>query len=160
MSWFYLDPSAWVKRYVAEPGSEVMDALWEALTRGQGRAFCGWLGFGELVWVLQRWRNRRGLDEEAFRTVYWQFRQDCQQVVWCSLSWQQVQASVSWIVRYNLNATDALHLQLALEQASLEGEEIWLVSSDRRLIRAAQAESLRSLDPEYCVMDTVKEILG
>ncbi len=38
--------------------------------------------------------------------------------------------------------------------------ELWLVSSDRRLIRAAQAENLRSLDPEYCVMDTVKEILG
>lgn len=107
MNWFYLDPSAWVKRYVAEPGSEVMDALWEAFMRGQGRAFCGWLGFSELVWVLQRWRNRRGQDEEAFRTVYWQFRQDCQQVVWCSLGWQQVQASVSWIVRYNLNATES-----------------------------------------------------
>lgn len=34
MSWLYLDPSAWVKRYVAEPGSDVMDALWEALVRG------------------------------------------------------------------------------------------------------------------------------
>lgn len=98
--------------------------------------------------MLQRWRNRRGLDEEAFRTVYWQFRQDCQQVVWCSLSWQQVQASVSWVVRYNLNATDALHLQVALEQASLGDGEMWLVSSDRRLVRAAQAEGLICLDPE------------
>lgn len=160
MNWLYLDPSAWVKRYVAELGSEVIDALWERLTQGQVRGFCQWLGFSELVWVLQRWRNRHGYDEEAFRTVYWQFRRDCLQIEWRPLRWQQVQASVSWIVKHNLNATDALHLQVALEQARSGGGQVCLVASDRRLVRAADVEGLLCLDPEREPMEAVSRLFG
>jgi predicted nucleic acid-binding protein len=81
MSVVYLDPSAWVKRYLAEPGSEVMDALWAEISRGRGQAVCHWLGFTELVWVLQRRRNAGRLDPLAFAVVYHQFRADCEQVV-------------------------------------------------------------------------------
>jgi|FaiFalDrversion3_1042247.scaffolds.fasta_scaffold11020_2 predicted nucleic acid-binding protein len=150
MSIVYLDPSAWVKRYLAEPGSEVMDAIWGEISRGRGQAVCHWLGFTELVWVLQRRRNMGRLDTRAFAAVYQQFRVDCEQVVWVGLSWDQVQASVVWIVRHNLNATDALHLQVALSQRALGEGSVYLVSSDRRLVRAAQVEGLVCVDPERC----------
>jgi len=61
MNIVYLDPSAWVKRYIAEPGSEGIDALWEAIRQERVQATCLWLGFTELVWVLQRRRNAGSL---------------------------------------------------------------------------------------------------
>jgi len=150
MSIVYLDPSAWVKRYLAEPGSEGMDAIWAELDRGRGQAVCQWLGFTELVWVLQRRRNVGQIDPLAYAAVYQQFRVDREQVVWVGLSWEQVQASVIWIVKHNMNATDALHLQVALSQRALGEEQMYLVSSDRRLVRAAQVEGLVCVDPEQC----------
>ncbi len=146
--WLYLDPSAWVKRYVAEQGSEVVDGLWEQILQGKGRGFCNWLGFSELVSVLQRWRNRREVSGEAFLRVFRQFQQDCEQVEWCPLTWGQIQASIVHIERHNLNATDALHLQVAIEQAHSGVGIVWVVTSDRRLVRASLAEGLNCLDPE------------
>jgi predicted nucleic acid-binding protein len=70
MSVVYMDPSAWVKRYIAELGSEVMDALWTEIDQGHLQATCLWLGFTELVWVLQRRRNTGTLNPHAFATVY------------------------------------------------------------------------------------------
>jgi predicted nucleic acid-binding protein len=154
----YSDPSAWVKRYLAEPGSEVMDAIWAEISRGRGQAVCHWLGFTELVWVLQRRRNVGRLDPLAFTAVYQQFRDDCEQVVWVGLSWDQVQASVVWIVHHNLNATDALHLQVALSQRVSGGGQVYLVSSDRRLVRAARAEGLVCVDPEQSEIAEVQAL--
>jgi len=150
MSLVYLDPSAWVKRYLAEPGSEVMDAIWTQIAQGRGQAICYWLGFTELVWALQRRRNAGRIDPVAFAAVYQQFRDDCEHVAWLGLSWEQVQASVRWIVKHNLNATDALHLQVALSQRASGEGRVCMVSSDRRLVRAAQAEGLVCIDPEQC----------
>jgi predicted nucleic acid-binding protein len=96
------------------------------------------------------------LDTRAFAAVYQQFRVDCEQVVWVGLSWDQVQASVVWIVRHNLNATDALHLQVALSQRALGEGSVYLVSSDRRLVRAAQVEGLVCVDPERCEVDALQ----
>jgi len=142
-----MDSSAWVKRYIAEPGSEVMDALWTEIDQGRLQATCLWLGFTESVWVLQRRRNAGSLSLHAFATVYQQFRQDCERVAWIGISWERVQASVVWIVKHNLNSADALHLQAALEQQAQTSEGIWLVSSDRRLVRAARAEGLQIFNP-------------
>ena len=66
-----------------------MDALWTEINQGHLRATCLWLGFTELVWVLQRRRNTGILNPHAFATVYQQFRQDCEQVAWIGLSWGQ-----------------------------------------------------------------------
>ncbi|MCL6532809.1 MAG: type II toxin-antitoxin system VapC family toxin [Armatimonadetes bacterium] len=158
MRYVYLDPSAWVKRYVAETGSEVMDILWAELGLRRGQAFCHWLGLTELVWVLQRRRNAGVLEQRAFSTVYQQFQHDCEQVKWLALSWEQVQASVVWIVKYNLNATDALHLQVALAQREQGMESMCFVSADRRLLRAAQSEGLACLDVERSAASQVQAL--
>lgn len=160
MRLIYLDPSAWVKRYLAEPGSEVMDTIWTEINHEQLQATCIWLGFTELVWVLQKRRNAEHLSQQAFATIYQQFRQDCVRVLWTGFSWEQVQASVAWIVKHNLNSTDALHLQAALSQQGQHSKEILLIASDRRLIRAASAEGLQVLDPEKSSVDEVHNFLS
>ncbi len=158
--WLYLDPSAWVKRYVAEQGSAIVDSLWEQILQGRGRGFCNWLGFIELVGVLQRWRNRHEMTGEAFLRVYRQFQQDCEQVEWRPLTWERIQASVAYIARHNLNATDALHLQVAIEQAHSGVGMVWVVTSDRRLARASLAEGLNCFDPEREPLSSVASVFS
>ncbi|MGQ9901069.1 MAG: type II toxin-antitoxin system VapC family toxin [Fimbriimonadales bacterium] len=159
MRLIYLDPSAWVKRYLEEAGSEVVDSIWAEIYRDRLQATCIWLGFTELVWVLQRRRNAGHLSLQAFATVYQQLRQDCVRVLWSGLSWEQVQASVAWIVKHNLNSIDALHLQAAISQQGQHPREILLVASDRRLIRAASAEGLQVLNPEKSSVGKIHDFL-
>lgn len=159
MNIVYLDPSAWVKRYIAEPGSEGIDALWEAIRQERVQATCLWLGFTELVWVLQRRRNAGSLSPSAFTAVYQQFRQDCERIVWVGISWEQIQASVVWIVKHNLNSVDALHLQAALSQQALSQKEGWLSASDARLLRAARREGLQTLNPERSTPEELQRLL-
>jgi predicted nucleic acid-binding protein len=55
------------------------------------------------------------------------------------------------IVRHAINATDAIVLRVALDIAQYlrsGGDDLVLVASDLRLLRAAQAEGLLTFNPE------------
>lgn len=144
---YYLDPSAWVKRYIREEGSSVVAGLWQQIDSGTAQAICHWLGFTEVISVLHRRRNAGVVSARALRHWLDRFEEDSQRVVWFPISWTAVLNSAVHISTHNLNATDALHLDLALRLHSSEMPVV-LVSSDRRLLRAAQAENLPTLNPE------------
>lgn len=59
-------------------------------------------------------------------------------------------ASTAAVRRHNLNATDAAILTMLLDYvaAAPSGGPLVVVASDRRLVRAAEAEGLRALNPE------------
>ena len=64
---------------------------------------------------------------------------------------------------YNLNATDALHLQVALEVHSRlqrQGEVLLFFAADRRLLRAAQAEGLAIFNPEVGTSAQLESLLS
>ena len=55
------------------------------------------------------------------------------------------------IEKYSINSTDAILLQCALDRVNelrMNGDNLILVSSDKRLLRAAQSEGLLTFDPE------------
>lgn len=59
--------------------------------------------------------------------------------------------SITLISRHNLNASDALFLHQALnlhELLKTMEQYLVLVASDRRLLRAAEDEGLKTLNPE------------
>lgn len=147
MTRYYLDPSAWVKRYIREEGSSVVAELWQQIASDAAQGVCHWLGFTEVISVLHRRRNAGVLSARALRLCLDQFEEDSQRVVWLPISWAAVLNSAVHISTHNLNATDALHLDLAL-MLHASGTPLILVSSDRRLLRAAEAENLSTLDPE------------
>lgn len=147
MTHYYLDSSALTKRFLREQGSEVMDALWEARRRGEALFYCHWLGFTEVVSAFQRRLNAGGVSRVAFEEIFRTFREEIETVRWVSLDFTVVQSSVRHIVVHNLNSTDALHLEVALNLAGVNSPLVF-VSSDRRLLRAAAAENLSTLNPE------------
>lgn len=66
-----------------------------------------------------------------------------------------------FIPKHNINATDAIILRSALTlQQTLRaaGDDVVVWAADKRLVRAAQAESLAVLDPEVASVDEVRRI--
>ncbi len=71
-------------------------------------------------------------------------------------------ASVGLIARHNINSTDAAILALFLQHADALkaiGGTVVLAASDKRLIRAAIAEGLHTLNPELVAPDDVAALL-
>jgi predicted nucleic acid-binding protein len=59
--------------------------------------------------------------------------------------------ALALIVKHSINSTDAILLQVAMDVAQhlrAGGDDLALVSSDQRLLCAAQAEGLITLNPE------------
>jgi predicted nucleic acid-binding protein len=147
MKHYYLDSSALVKRYLSEQGSEVLDALWQEMQRGEAQIYCQWLGFTEVVSALQRRLNARQVNRTAFEEIVRTLYYDAESIEWVALDFAMIQSSVRHIVLHNLNSTDALHLEAALSLPT-ERSPLIFVASDRRLLRAAAAENLTTLNPE------------
>jgi hypothetical protein len=66
-------------------------------------------------------------------------------------------------VAHSINSTDALILKSALAIARrlrAAGDELVLVASDQRLLRAAQAEGLAIFDPETQDQAALAALLG
>jgi hypothetical protein len=72
-------------------------------------------------------------------------------------------SSFSLIVAHSINATEAVALQSALAVAHrlrAGGDDLVLVASDQRLLRAAQAEGLNTFNPESQDQAALAAFLG
>src|SRR5712692_9708646 len=115
----YIDLSAWVKRYYHEAGTELTNTLFAELLKPRpSRLFCSRAGLTEVVSVLNRHRNAGRVTQSLFNTAYAQFEADSRMVRLLSVRKHQIDASIRLLLAHNLNATDALHLQVALEVQS------------------------------------------
>ena len=151
-NYFYLDASALAQRYVPEPGTAVMDHLFSCLP--PQRLFVLHLGIAEVVSILVRKQNAKFFSP---RTIAQAFRRlEAEIVTQPMLRKMQaeaalIDAALPLIGRHSINATDAVLLRSALDVAAslrINGDDLVLVASDQRLLRAAQAEGLLSFNPE------------
>ena len=153
MYYFYFDASALVKRYTQELGSDKINFLFANVPHNH--LMCLILGATEIIWVLVRKKNDNRLtnadfrqaginldyeiidDQSGFRTI----------PVPNSLIW----SSMDLIETHSLNSVDAIVLRSALDTAAAcheAGDELILVASDQRLLRAAISEGLLVFNPE------------
>jgi predicted nucleic acid-binding protein len=158
----YLESSAWVKRYVAEPGSTVIHAL---LTYAQAQSLqlisSAWLGLAEVVAVLHRLAHRGELGRAALARLVQQLAADRRLVRLLSLGEADWAGVVELVVRHSLTAADAVHLQAALSWwMELGVDQVVFVSADRRLLRAARREGLVGFDVERGDWAQLQELLG
>ena len=152
MQYAYIDPSAWVKRYYHEAGTDLTNYLFNTLLRSRpARLLCSRVGVPELVSVLNRHRNAGRVTPSLFNMAYVHFEAETRWVRLFSVRNYQIDASIRLLLMHNLNATDALHLRVALEahsQLHRQGDALFLFAADHRLLRAAQTEGLAIFNPE------------
>lgn len=164
MPWVYFDASALVKRYSQETGTPVVNEVFRHAPPVQ--MTCSTLGILEIVSVLVRKRNDGRLSRELFEQAMIEFKAEVierEEFLAASVNDELLLSALELISRHNINATDAailrsvLNLQQALQSAD---GELMLWSSDKRLVRAAQAEGITAFDPEEETIDHLRQLLG
>jgi predicted nucleic acid-binding protein len=138
----FIDTSALVKLYIAEPGSERMR---EAASRGEPVA-ASVLAFAEIHATFARRRREGFLLSTELEQIRRGFADD-----WGKLTQIPLGAAVLELVpglfeRHPLRGADAVHLASALLLQE-EGLEVTFACSDHQLLEAAAAEGLATLDP-------------
>jgi predicted nucleic acid-binding protein len=161
---FYLDASALAKRYVPETGSAQMDAILDAIP--PRRLFILNIGAGEVVSIFVRKRNAGLIAAADFGQAYADFENQVlhgANVEKISATNRLVFSSLALIGKHSINANDAVMLRSALTVARRlrrTGDDLVLVASDQRLLRAAEAEGLSTFDPERQDLAALAVFLG
>lgn len=149
---FYMDASALAKRYASEIGTPLIDRLFDTVSAD--RIYVLNLGVAEVVSILVRKKNAGQLTVPAFNQALLEFGREIRspvQVRKITADNTLVTAALPLIELHFINATDAVILSSALDLAAEHrkvGNDLALVASDQRLLRAAQAEGLTTFNPE------------
>ncbi|MCB1037217.1 MAG: type II toxin-antitoxin system VapC family toxin [Acidobacteria bacterium] len=137
----FLDTSALVKLYVAEPGSL---ELRQQCTGAEILVSC--LAYGEAYATFWRLIREGLLSPAGYETLRHTFEADWTSVTTIYLS-EEVLAHVPELCsRHPLRGADALQLACAMEMV-WTGVSLSFVASDQRLLQAAAAEGLECFDP-------------
>lgn len=155
------DASALAKRYSPERGSDTVDSLFETIPAPQMVATV--IGYAEAYSLLLRKRNRSDISEEAFRAAKTALRDEVtgrDSFDLLTVDDAAVFSGIALIEQHNINATDAAILALFLRFARLFTPPCVVVAADERLIRAAEAEGLKTMNPELVAAADVPDILA
>ena len=152
MIYFWLDANAIAKRYVVEKGTDLINHFFTNVFPDQ--IICLFDSMDETRSVIVRKRNRGDITLLEFNKAIQQFEVEIinsTEVLQVHATVDQKIAARRLIDDYSLNSTDAYILQCALDKANqlrAIGNDLILVSSDKRLLNAAKKETLRTFDPE------------
>jgi predicted nucleic acid-binding protein len=159
----FWDASALAKRYFAEIGSDVVDVVFDC-SAGHSVATSPW-GYVEAYSVLLRRLNAGVISAATFAGAVLTLQADViynPKLRLLNVSDGVIFSSIVMMRRHNLNATDAALLTMLLEYtvaAPADGPLV-VVAADQRLLRAAAAEGLRTLNPETLLAADVPPFLA
>lgn len=160
----FWDASSFVKRYVPETGTETVNALFSLVpSRQMALTF---LGYAELHAVLVRRRNTDTITEAAYIAAASSVQDDTiddPDFVILDMESSSILSGIELIRKHNINSSDGCILASFIRYAALEldrGDKYVLVASDRRLLRAAAAEGLVTLNPEEVAPDAVPALIA
>jgi len=148
----YLDASALAKRYVPELGTAEINHVFARMPAERLVVFN--VGTAEVVSLFVRKRNAGRLDAASFQQAMADFVAEIAAPLHpAKLAADNVTvfAAYALIDAHSINSTDAVLLQSALALAGelrLNGDDLIIVASDQRLLKAARAEGLVTFDPE------------
>lgn len=152
MYWIYFDASALLKRYAHETGTPLINELFHRIP--MNRMTCSTLGILEIISILVRKRNDGRVSQLLFDQAMIEFRSeiiDRDDFSATPVDDDLIYASSNLIEKHNLNSNDTIILQSALnfrQALRFQGHDLLILTSDKRLGRAAQAEGLIVFDPE------------
>jgi uncharacterized protein len=129
------DSSSLAKRYIAEPGSEQVDAILQSTSQLGLSVLC----VPEIVSALNRRLREEVLREAEYEQVKGQLTADVGDAIVLQLTPEVIATAVTLLENHPLRAMDALHVAGAL---------VWradlFVTADRRQFAAAQQTGLNS----------------
>ena len=152
MNYFWLDANVIVKQYVTETGTPLINHLFTRVSLN--RIFCLFDSMDETRHVFVRKKNGGIITITEFNQAIQRFKTqfiDQVKVKQVNPTQNQKIASRPLIEVYSINSTDAYILQCALDEADklrTAGDDLILVSSDRRPLTAAAKEGLLTFNPE------------
>ncbi|HEY1380308.1 MAG TPA: type II toxin-antitoxin system VapC family toxin [Gemmataceae bacterium] len=164
MIFAYSDASALLKRYYVEIGSAEMDHLFRRVSLN--RMFVLAVGYTEVASVLKRRRNASRLPLPVYQLALRRLQAEigpASPVTLVAVDGDLADAAIDLVDRHSINSTDAALLRSALDlAASLRtvGDDVLVVASDVRLLRAAKAEGLATYNPESEPTTTLDALLG
>lgn len=164
MMQFFLDASALAKRYVPEPGTPLVDHLLNHAAAD--RLIVLNVGCAEVVSILVRKQNAGQLATRTFAQAMLQIGRE----IIHAANLRKIEptnglvlGALRHIQTHSINATDALVLHAALGltyHLRPRGDDLVLVASDQRLLRAAQAEGLTTFNPETQDQAALASLIG
>jgi predicted nucleic acid-binding protein len=144
---YYLDASAWVKRYFQEAGSEAVDDLF-----GQSEALgCSPLGFIEVGSAMARKRTAGTVTADEFEAKRALLRNDWRHFLRIEMTPMIEERAFGVTDTCSLRGADSVHLASALavrEELELGSDEFVFVTSDEELKAAATKMGLSVVDPQ------------
>ena len=152
MIYFWLDANAIAKRYVVEKGSPLINYFFTRVSAE--RMICLFDSMDETRFVIVKKKNRAEITLLEFNQVIQKFEAEVinsTQMVQVEATSNQKIAARKLIDDYSINSTDAYILQCALDKANelrSVGDDLILISSDKRLLNAARNEGLLTFNPE------------
>ncbi len=155
------DASASVKRFVIETGTPVMRALFDAVTPDELKITM--IGYSETYAILWRRHNGGVINRKTFAAAVSSLETIFLMGTNVPLEMDNVSVlkSLRYIQKYNVNSTDAVILTLYLQHLEELGRrDAVLVSVDQRLLRAASAEGLATIDPTNFDENDVPDFLA
>lgn len=141
---YYLDASAWVKRYVQEPGTNVVDGLFESPLA------CSTLGVVGVISILARKHAAGYISADVLEERIKAIEIDWRYFIQIPLIDGVAERAKSLAQSFALRGADAVHLGSTLylqQELAEDGEQVILVTADRELIAAANSSGFTTLDP-------------
>ncbi len=142
----YLDASAWVKRYLEEPGSKRVDEFF----REDMALASASLGHVETAAALARQRTARKLDQGKLNRLEAQLDEEWEDFLQLDVTKSVTARAVEFARRWGLRGADAIHLAAAWdlkERLEPMGTELLFVSSDLELLHSAEAAGMAVENP-------------
>ena len=143
-----MDSSAIAKRYLAEDGSEAVDALYHRAEAGSIRlAFSLW-NIGEVMRAVVKAQRLGWISSEQAGTAAWAFLRETLKVRGLGalrtvpVRGDLLAEAVPLLFRHGISQPDGLQITTCKD---VRGDAF--VSADRRLLQAAHAEGLVALHP-------------
>jgi predicted nucleic acid-binding protein len=140
----FFDASAAAKRYFQEVGSDRVIRLGS----GTESFFSLTILHCELSSALNRKRRERSLPRGAYPALKKQMREDVRKIQAIPINAELIELSLRLLDTHPLKTLDSLYLAGALGLQQALKEPVLFVAADRQILHAAQAEGLRTLNPE------------
>ncbi|MBD3183485.1 PIN domain-containing protein [Candidatus Poribacteria bacterium] len=146
MTFYYLDSSAWVKRYYDETGTDWVQALFD----NSKPLACSALGLVEVTATLARKHKAGAINSSTFGQKIEDLEKDWQNFIHVELRDEAMDIAANLAKQLALRGADAVHLGSCLllqRRIPKDDHQVILITSDNEMKEAARISNLAVIDP-------------